>query len=562
MRTIQSPGVEIRERDLSQNPVIPVGTNVFLAGFAPTGPTDEILQVTSVAELEQIYGIPTTPAERYFYFTARQIIQDSPANLFVNRLPYGTDMGNGFGNTYGALVYPVASLVTLSGTTVYRTSAPIDSSNFSNFTTAQYNMLSGASWTSTEVQSLSTAGIGYVKYTTTKYSILTGAAYSAFASSSGVVGNSTKYSNILGGFFTTLDTNTTTDFTAASATYLVGKPKFFELTKSQYLQVLDGTAFTWAASGTTDVNTISSVSDFGKAGLIVLNLGQSTVNSSGEGYYAAFLDNTNAEPTSDYNSVFAAYTISQSAASTGTLNYTQIPADRLYFTLSATNDAGNSRNNTNISLNIETMFYGFADATTRKFDDTLAFKVYKLRKSPYTPDIMKLEYVSEEGYLGSLDYARKIQNTNGGAPISFYLGGATENSPNARILVNSNINNRTGNTWLDNNGTPTKKVRLVSHSALIDLQNPALVTKYGGYYDDYAAAVNTLGYTDSLFPMGPYAALSFTTKNLGSIPLKLDRALSKIENDEVFPLDIVVEGGLGTIYAACSANGTDRKSVV
>ena len=98
MRVIQSPGVEIREKDISLNPVLPAGTNIFLMGFANKGPTDEVLQITSVPELEQIYGEPTTPAERYFYFSARQILQDSPGNLFINRLPYGQDKGVGFGS--------------------------------------------------------------------------------------------------------------------------------------------------------------------------------------------------------------------------------------------------------------------------------------------------------------------------------------------------------------------------------------------------------------------------------------------------------------------------------
>ena len=49
-RTIESPGVQITEVDLSLNPVLPTGTNVLVAGFAPQGPTDEVLQVSSLSE--------------------------------------------------------------------------------------------------------------------------------------------------------------------------------------------------------------------------------------------------------------------------------------------------------------------------------------------------------------------------------------------------------------------------------------------------------------------------------------------------------------------------------
>ena len=107
-RTIQSPGVEIKEIDQSLRPVLPAGTNVLVTGFSDKGPTDEVIQVTSQGEFEQIYGTPRTPAERYFYHTVRPLFQ-SPANILTYRLPYGTDRGVGFGNNYGVLAYPVSA---------------------------------------------------------------------------------------------------------------------------------------------------------------------------------------------------------------------------------------------------------------------------------------------------------------------------------------------------------------------------------------------------------------------------------------------------------------------
>ena len=65
-RTIQSPGVEINEVDLSLRPVIPTGTTVLIPGFAAQGPTDEVFEVTSFSEFETVYGKPTNAAERYF----------------------------------------------------------------------------------------------------------------------------------------------------------------------------------------------------------------------------------------------------------------------------------------------------------------------------------------------------------------------------------------------------------------------------------------------------------------------------------------------------------------
>tara|TARA_E500000318_G_scaffold97762_1_gene98678 strand:- start:10325 stop:12706 length:2382 start_codon:yes stop_codon:yes gene_type:complete len=108
-RTIQSPGVEIREIDQSIRPVVPAGTNVLITGFADKGPTDEVIQVTSRSEFSEIYGEPTVPAELYLSSTARALF-NSPANVFVYRMPYGANRGVGFGNNYSVLAYPASAI--------------------------------------------------------------------------------------------------------------------------------------------------------------------------------------------------------------------------------------------------------------------------------------------------------------------------------------------------------------------------------------------------------------------------------------------------------------------
>ena len=119
-RTIQSPGVELKEFDNTQRASLPSGTNILVTGFADKGPTDEVIQVTSLGEFEAIYGAPTTPAERYFYGTVKPIF-NSPANLITYRLPYGEGGGVTFGNNYSALVYPIKGFnnATLTNLTSY-----------------------------------------------------------------------------------------------------------------------------------------------------------------------------------------------------------------------------------------------------------------------------------------------------------------------------------------------------------------------------------------------------------------------------------------------------------
>ena len=106
-RTINSPGVEIRESDLSFTTPAPAGTSVYVTGFAQQGPVDEVLLITTKQELVQIFGPPSNAAEKYFHYTISELL-NSPATVYAGRLPYGTGTGDGFGSKYSALVYPVS----------------------------------------------------------------------------------------------------------------------------------------------------------------------------------------------------------------------------------------------------------------------------------------------------------------------------------------------------------------------------------------------------------------------------------------------------------------------
>ena len=105
-RTIDSPGVQIQEIDLSIRPVQNAATTIFIPGFSQKGPTEEAIKITSLSEFEQVYGVPTNAAERYFYYTVRAAFQ-SPADIMVTRMPYGSGSGvNVSENLVGVLAYP------------------------------------------------------------------------------------------------------------------------------------------------------------------------------------------------------------------------------------------------------------------------------------------------------------------------------------------------------------------------------------------------------------------------------------------------------------------------
>jgi hypothetical protein len=122
-RTIESPGVEINEVDLSLRTVTPVGTKTLVHGFAAQGPANELINISSKEELDQIFfggGGPTNAAERYFYSSCREIL-NSPATLMVTRLPYGSGGGTGFSGEYQALAYPI-----VGGSSTYASSTSVN----------------------------------------------------------------------------------------------------------------------------------------------------------------------------------------------------------------------------------------------------------------------------------------------------------------------------------------------------------------------------------------------------------------------------------------------------
>ena len=131
-RTITSPGVEIRESDLSLTAPANVGTNIYVTGFAQQGPIDEVLRITTTQELVQVFGTPTNSSERYFHYTLRELL-NSPSNVYAGRLPYGVGTGDGFGSKYSALAYPVTAVgssgilgtLSQSGSAVYVLGAPV-----------------------------------------------------------------------------------------------------------------------------------------------------------------------------------------------------------------------------------------------------------------------------------------------------------------------------------------------------------------------------------------------------------------------------------------------------
>ena len=460
-RTINSPGVEIRERDLSLRVPTGAGTNVYVAGFSDQGPFDEVVDVTSLTEFEQIYGTPKTPAERYFYHTVKSTL-NSTARLKVNRIPYGNGSGQGFGSLYSVLAYPVTA-----------------------------------------------------------------------------VGSSTL--NIVSG------------------AYLVGQPTQFTTDQTGYQSLLDGSLFTsgWSVTGLSSFNSLQSLS---AAGIIVINKAQTVIDGKFNGYYIGISDNTNINPASNYDAIINLKTTIATAGSGGSENYVNIPTSRLSFALTATPEFGNNPATNSISEVMEEKITNY-NTSTREFDDTLNVGIFKVRQSVFSKDANELDYLLEEGYNGSIGYYRQINSELGGPPVNFFLETIENSSRNVDILVNPYVSDIFDGIRLNNDGTPSKKVRVITNqlkNAFTSTSLSATISATAGCtFDQLTAAAATLGYADSLYPLGAYGETKLDQKSIGNLPAKVTRALDRIRNDEVFNIDVIAEAGLGTIWTTlCGTSST------
>ena len=478
-RTITSPGVEIRESDLSLTTPANVGTNIYVTGFAQQGPCDEVLKITSKQELNQIFGTPTTSAERYLYYTINELL-NSPGNVYASRLPYGVGTGDGFGAKYSALAYPV---------------------------------------TARDVAGASPADL------------------------------------TIGG--------------SLSGVYILGAPVHLELTKSQYLSAIDGTGFDWSAAGsvqrtlTSNFSTTGPITALGKAGLVVLNKSQTTINNGFEGYYVGAIDNSGINPGSNFDTISSVRSLNVALATNAPNSQTTlVPDSTLTFPTTANFTTGRGNSLSEVMENLTDY-----DIDNRQFDDYLNIGVFKLRKSLWATAATKLDYVLSDGIVGSINSRRMQNNPNGGVDQNIFLERVDDSSRNVTLLVNDYVSGRlNGQTGLNAAGEVSKKIRMYSNN----LENLAAQGDAGSVYIPAAGttvtgissirlieSVHGHGFhkNESLYPLGAYTNAVVTDKHIGNIPNKIDRALEGIKNDEIYDIDVVVEGGLGTIWStACAAN--------
>ena len=86
-RTIQHPGVEMRQIDMSDYRDAIIVNNAYIIGFADKGPIYDYSWITTQSQFLKIYGKPQTEAEKYLYYAVTSVLNNGGTPV-VARMPY------------------------------------------------------------------------------------------------------------------------------------------------------------------------------------------------------------------------------------------------------------------------------------------------------------------------------------------------------------------------------------------------------------------------------------------------------------------------------------------
>ena len=372
---------------------------------------------------------------------------------------------------------------------------------------------------------------------------------------------------------------------SASDRYYLGEPSNIELSSTDFQKVLKGEVKMASAkagkSSNISFSSLDDVSIRGGAGAMIINDKKFVINEKFEGYYIGLADNTNMNPATDFDAVGKLKSLSKKLGGTSG-GYVDVPdsgtKSRLSFSVSAgfVFDQYGNKQQVGLDGSMSEVLENLSefDLSTDEFSDVLSIGVFKVRQSTLEPDATKLDFLLADSIVGSSNFYRERFMSDGGTATSYYLESEADKSNNLILRVNEGISKQAGN-WLDETGYPTRKVRVfpskdvryfdekdtyapgetkevtdykVEQSFLngLELQQDRLYVK--SWQDLQRAGETTIKHGNNVYPHGVYRKQEAFAKETGNIPAKLDRIFELADNFDLFPIDITIEAGLGTIF--------------
>ncbi len=325
--------------------------------------------------------------------------------------------------------------------------------------------------------------------------------------------------------------------------YVLGEPIVQQLNESEY-ELLENGQFNWKCGVFENVDAALDIPNNNvRAGIVVVNDLKSAQLEDFTGYYLAINDNLNVNPSTDFNAITGVAGYYDAICPGVSGEWVDVPNERWNFNVSST-FKGTTGSISEIVESAAPVNFGSKD-----YNDSLIVSLFRLKPSRLTETINKLDATLVEKYTGSLNKDKKIQDSFGGPPRSGFLEDSVNNSRRIKVFVNPYLSEN--NCWTDNTGTPQKTVRMYR-------------AKTANVFDNFDAEATLRAFGDKLYGVGEYkgycrdAAYELCQKkDIGHLPTKLERALMGVENPLDFPIDIVVDAGLSTIWATRQAVTTD-----
>ena len=394
-------------------------------------------------------------------------------------------------------------------------------------------------------------------------------------------------------------------------TYVIGSPVTYQVSLNDYYKIVTGELLKWSripysytdetisvSEGDSTDDTQQSVTTFGSfeaighSAFILLNTSRSIINNNFEGLYLGLTDNMFITPSDEefvFNAVENVKITTESFSADANDNkglldkpentgsFQTLNRNRLSFHLDGNSQGSISKT---LARDITTK-----DISSTNYDDTVSVGLFKLSKTSDDSDILKLNCSIREKYNWSFGKNRMKSSSSSSKPVSYFAENVMENSNNMSIMINPYIAEQ---AYVDSNGEIHGKMRIFGNKLLKNLEKfeeKYLRRKYNGTtstvqkvqaslaaklaqssINSWKDIVKQSGVTprhlktlsnasssyqplNSLLPFGTYTDAESTDKKIGEVPAKLERALQLVENDELYPdIDIILEGGLGTIY--------------
>jgi hypothetical protein len=328
--------------------------------------------------------------------------------------------------------------------------------------------------------------------------------------------------------------------------YVLGDPILVELNDSEY-ELLQNGQFNWKCGCFSNVEAkLDLLGNDVRAGLIVVNERKSSTQNDFSGYYVTVTDNLNVNPNTDFNSVTGVKAaFDKNCFNIVDSGWQDLAPERQNFTVS---EAFNSNLNSIASIVEQSagLDYGLP-----LYNDSLTISVFRLRPTSFNQNTHKLSSFLVEKYIGSLNAERRITNPDGGRSRSFYLEDVVNNnSPSIKVFVNPFLSKN--NCWEGESGSPQKTVRIFK-GATADVFDEGFTNgqKLKAYADNlYSINAQNSGCVDNRYEV-------CRTKDIGNLPCKLERAVRTVENPDTFDIDVVLDGGLSTIWATRNAVADD-----